>query len=89
MTNFKIDTKKKTLNYNLEFKFLGDVEKSKINLIKLQNEDLIYNGKAFDFIIRLEILPSAMLGVVVYTIDMNRIVSFSLPQLDIKFTEDE
>ena len=89
MTNFRIDTKKKTLNYNLEFKFLGDVEKSKINLIELQEGDIIYNGTSFDFVLRLEILPSALLGVVIYTINDERIVSFSLPQLDIKFIDNE
>jgi len=89
MTNFKIDTKKKKLNYKLEFKYNNEFTSEMINLIDLQNDDIIINGSNFDYLIRLVVLKSGLLGVQVYTIDMFKIVSFSLPQLDIKIIEEE
>lgn len=88
MTNFKIDTKKKKINYRLEFKYNNEVINQVINLKGLEKEDLILNGDSFDYIIQLQLLKSGMLGVVVNTIDMFKIVTFSLPQLDIKVIEE-
>ena len=87
MTNFKIDTKKKKINYRLEFKYNNEVVNLVINLKGLEKEDLILNGDNFDYIIQLQLLKSGMLGVVVNTIDMFKVVTFSLPQLDIKVIE--
>ena len=88
MTNFKIDTKKKKINYRLEFKYNNEVVNQVINLKGLEKEDLILNGDNFDYIIQLQLLKSGMLGVVVNTIDMFKVVTFSLPQLDIKVIEE-
>ena len=85
MNNFKIDTRKKTLSYKLEFKYLGEVLTNKIDLIKLQNEDLIVNGETSDFIVQLVLAANGLLGIKVSTIEGKKIVNFSLPQLDIKF----
>lgn len=85
MKNYKIDSKKKKINYRLEFKYNGESVSQIINLKELEKEDLIINGDNFDYIIRLELLKSGMLGVEVNTIDLFKIVTFSLPQLDIKF----
>ena len=83
--NFKIDSKKKKINYRLEFKYNGELVSQIINLKELEKEDIIVNGDNFDYIIRLEILKSGMLGIQVNTIDLFKIVTFSLPQLNIKF----
>ncbi len=89
MRNYKIDTRKKKLNYSLEFKYNNEVIKETINLIQLQKEDIILNGEVSDYIINLDLLKSGMLGVVVSTIADVYICTFSLPQLDIKIVEDE
>ena len=89
MKNFKIDTKKKKLNYKLEFKYNGETTSQIINLIELQSDDIIINGNNFDYLISLVVLKSGLLGVQVSTIDQKKIVSFSLPQLDIQIIEEE
>jgi len=89
MKNFKIDSKKKKINYRLEFKYNNELVNQVINLKELEKEDLIINGENFDYIIELVILKSGMLGVKVNTIDLFKIVTFSLPQLDIQIIEEE
>ena len=89
MTNFKIDSKKKKINYRLTFKYNNEEVNEVINLKELEKEDLIINGDNFDYIIQLVVLKSGMLGVKVNTIDLFKIVTFSLPQLEIKIIEEE
>ena len=89
MTNFKIDTKKKKINYRLTFKYNNEEVNEVINLKELEKEDLIVSGNNFDYIIQLVVLKSGMLGIKVNTIDLFKIVTFSLPQLDIKIIEEE
>ena len=87
MNDFTIDTKKKSIKYNLLFKYLGEIVELDINLVKLQNEDLIINGATEDFIAQLVLLPSGLLGVRVLTIAGKNVISFSLPNLDIKLND--
>ena len=89
MNDFRIDTKKKSLKYNLLFKYLGEVIELDVNLVKLQDEDLIINGATEDFIAQLVLLPSGVFGVRVLTIAGKNVIAFPLPQLDIKVISND
>lgn len=84
--DFKIDSKKKKINYKLRFKYNGEEITETINLKELEKEgSLIVNGSARDYIITLQLLTSGMLGLRVETIFNAYICTFQLPELDIKF----
>lgn len=86
MTVFKIDTKKKKVNYNLRFKYNGEEINQTINLKEVEKEgSLIVNGSANDYIISLQLLNSGVLGLRVETIFNAYICTFQLLDLDIKF----
>ena len=85
MKNFRIDSKKKKINYNLKFKYNGELVEQKINLKELEEGNKIVNGSANDYIISLQLLTSGFLGLRVETIFNAYICTFQLTELDIKF----
>lgn len=90
MKVFKIDTKKKKINYDLRFKYNGEEINQKINLKEVDKEgSLIVNGSANDYIISLQLLNSGHLGLRVETIFNAYICTFQLTELDIKFIHQE
>jgi hypothetical protein len=83
---YRIDTKKKKINYKLRFKYNGEEISQTINLKELEKEgSLIVNGSANDYIITLQLLTSGVLGLRVETIFNAYICTFQLTELDIKF----
>ena len=89
MTNFRIDSKKKKINYRLKFKYNGEEVNEIINLKSLEKEPIIISGNSFDYVAELQLLKSGMLGVRVATVFDDYIVTFTLPELDIKFIQEE
>lgn len=83
---YKIDTKKKKVNYKLRFKYNGEEIQQTINLKELEKEgSLIVNGSANDYLVTLQLLTSGVLGLRVETIFNAYICTFQLTELDIKF----
>ena len=89
MKIFRIDTRKKKVNYNLKFKYNGELVEQKINLKELEDGNKIVNGSANDYIISLQLLASGFLGLRVETIFNAYICTFQLTELDIKFIHQE
>jgi len=89
MTNFKIDSKKKKINYRLKFKYNGEEVNEIINLKSLEKEPIILSGSAFDYVAELQLLKSGMLGIRVATVFDDYIVTFTLPELEIKIINEE
>ena len=89
MRNFKIDSKKKKINYRLAFKYNGEEVNEIVNLKDLDNDSMIVNGIYFDYVIDLVILKSGILGLRVETVFGDYIVTFTLTELDVKFINED